>query len=216
MATGSDKTPGNSTAVYSTLNPVEQRADPMSRFIFTSRPAGSEDRIIIQFQPMAACSGGPGFLNQDRLHAPPRLAALGITDAEWRRFAEKLESEVQPQNLGGLCKLLLLVLLFPSPYVCIRENRYHSALGHWVDELNEQLLGPRGLFGKFQTVQANGKDYHEEQSWLAISLTANDAEVLRAEPVFWRPVCCSTKRLVPDTCQPKFCCCCCCRYERFV
>jgi hypothetical protein len=214
MATGSSKTPDHS--MYSTLYRIEQRADPTSRFIFTSRPASTEDRIIIQFEPTATCSGGSGFVEQDRLRAPPRLAALGITDTEWRRFTEKLESDVQPHTLGVLSQFLLVVLFIASPLICIRDSRYQAALGHWVNELNEQLLRPRGLFGKFQTVQVYSDKYHEEQSWLAIALTADDAEQLRAEPVFWRPACCGTNRLVRDTCQPKFCCCCCCRYERFV
>jgi hypothetical protein len=215
MATGASKAP-DSAAAYTALNKADQRANSNSRFIFTSRPAGSDDRIIIPFLPMAGCSSSTGFSGQDRLRAPARLAALGVTDPEWKRFAEQLESEVQPLNPGGFCKLLLLVLLFPAPLIFTMEGRYHMALGRWLDDLNAQVLCPRGLFGKFQTTQANGNSYHEEQSWLAISVTAEDADKLRAEPVFWRPACCSTTKLVADDCQTKTCCCCGCRYTRVV
>jgi hypothetical protein len=193
-------------AAYSSLNPTVQRADPATRAVFTALPMSTEDRAILRFYPTAACTGGRGFAGDDLLRPPPALAARGVTDADWRRFVARLERDVQPQNMGGLLMCVSWTVLVLAPLVCVAQRRYHAALGRWVADLNREVLEPRGLFAKFQTSQVNSKDYHEEQSWLAVSLNRDDAEVLRAEPVFWRPACCDTSRMVRDECQCKTCC----------
>jgi hypothetical protein len=95
------------------------------------------------------------------------------------------------------------------PWLCAREGSYHRALRRWVDELNAEVLEPRGLFAKFQTNAVHSKDYHEEISWLAVALSEEEAQALRAEPIFWTPACCAD-RIKPDPCACRAVTCCCC------
>lgn len=193
-------------ATYKELGATSQAADPATRFIFTSLPEGSPARIILRFYPAAACSGGSGLTPADAETVPSQLAARGVSADEWRAFTSRLAAEVQPHSTGGLWQCMMWTLLLPSPILCWRMRSYNRALGAWVAELNARVLNPRGCHAKFGACQANGNKYHEEQSWLAIALHPEEGEVLRGEPVFWRPACCSTSELVADECQCRACC----------
>jgi hypothetical protein len=204
-ATGSAKEGAASS--YASLTPSSQRTDPSSFFIFTALPKGSEDRAIIRFVPTGGvCTAGTGFQGNDRVKPPAPLAARGVTEEEWRSFTLKLEQDVQSFNTGGLCLCLAWTVLVCAPVACYVQSRYNRALGAWVNQLNKQVLEPKGMYAKFQTVQVNSDKYHEEQSWLAVALSADDAEILKQEAVFWKPACCDSRHIVKDTCQCKSCC----------
>ena len=106
--------------------------------------------------------------------------------------------------------------LFLLP-VSIKTARYHAALATALEGFNAHVLGPRGLHAKLQTTEhsvhcvpmhitASGGHC---VSWLAISLTAADAEALRAEPMLWAPAkspCVRSDSIVPHPCAVRGCC----------
>ncbi len=55
--------------------------------------------------------------------------------------------------------------------------------------------------------KVHSKNYHEEISWLAIGVSADVADALHEEPIFWRPAICDQSRVVPAECQGCQCVC---------
>ncbi len=96
--------------------------------------------------------------------------------------------------------------------MCWRQSLYHRALRSWVNDLNYEVLQPKGMYAKFQTNGVHSRYYNEEISWLAVAMTEEEAETLRNESVHWSPACCAPK-IVPSPCA---CCCCCCFVRRVV
>ena len=197
-----------------------QRVDPISYSgcICANRyfrePVSTPQRLILPFRPAAVCGHGTGF-DPALATLPKELAALKINAAAWESFIHRLQHEVQPRSIPGICTILSFIPHFwPESFVaCCLNARYQRSLGNWLKELNSELLAPRGLYATFQT---NGDRAHamslsatgcalETASWLAISLTSAETVILQHEPMLWTPaaVCfCATSdgSIVPHPC----------------
>jgi hypothetical protein len=186
----------------------KQRADPFGGGFLAKRPVSTEDRLILQFYPGDACSTGKGFIDDDIRQVPKALAHRGVTEIEWREFTDKLQNRVQSNSNSIFCVIVSIISIVFIPYVCVVQGRYHKELRQWLDELNNKVLRPRRMYAKFQTNAIHTKDYHEENSWLAVALTYEECTILENEPIFWSPGCCNDK--IEPSCCPDSCATCCC------
>jgi hypothetical protein len=195
--------------------PSNQRVDPKSAGFAVKRPMSTEDRLILAYSPIQVCGSatGSGFSREDVSEVPQQLASRGVTLAEWQPFIKRLERDVAPHQWSLCAWVCTMIWLVPLVCLCLSQAKYHTALRSWIDDLNARLLAPRGMFAKFQTAAIHTKDYHEEISWLAVSLTDEDAALLAAEPIFWSPACCKPE-IAPDACADS--CACCCGVKRVV
>lgn len=120
-----------------------------------------------------------------------KLKDLGVKEKEWSFFMEKLEKDVQsfaPSHCSRcLCSALFtLTCLFCGLW--LYEGRFHKKLGIWLEEFNTELLAKKVLYGKLQSIDIPIKRLdrcHDSYSWLAISLTLGDAEILKKELIVW-------------------------------
>ena len=121
---------------------------------------------------------------------------------------KKLEEEVQPTAPSGCAQCSLWTCAVMGLFCCLlhKEGKHQGMIKKWLDEFNDNVLKSHNLFAKFQTNEIHAKDYHETISWLAIAMTAEEAMILRGEPVLWMPKCCSTE-IMPNCC-PNVCCWC--------
>ena len=97
------------------------------------------------------------------------------------------------------------------PWFCLVQKKRDTFLRQWLADLNS-LLEPHGFYAKFQRLLAKDEGQKDEL-WLAIATTAEDADALRREPIFWRRGHCGPGRY-PQCCS--CCCCCCCCQPRVV
>lgn len=172
------------------------------------RPASTRTRLIVEFFPELCCSKGPGFDDEVRAKPPPELLERGVTQAQWDEAMRSLEADVQSKQVSGCAQVFIWITLILLPLLCFWQGQYNRAMRRWLDNLNTNVLLPRGMLAKFQTNRIDKLEF----SWLAIALTDAEVELLRREPVMWRPECCGTG-ITPNECE---CCCCCCGTRRVV
>lgn len=211
-AAGSDKDAADARpSGYTNLHaPALQREDPNAGGFAVKRPMSTEDRLVLAYDSTACCNAGPGLQGDALSHAPPALAARGVTDADWLRVAvERLRIDVQPRQTSLCLQVLVWSTLVCAPLLCWHQGRFQRAAAAWLDALNRELLAPRGMLAKFQTASVHIDKYHEEISWLAVALTPDEAEILSREPVFWSPGCCDSL-IRPDSCACAAATSCCC------
>lgn len=178
--------------------------------------------------------GGGGFGGGDALVSTcdaelrEELLARGGQKAvaSWEAARERLV-----QGLAGRCcaigNCLLCFSLVGLPVLCVLEASRQRMYAAWLAHTNDTLLQPLGMYGRFQTVSYQvddglsldgGRHSHStDYSWMAVSLTAQDARSLQMEPTFWAqdfgiPVlyCCTCKcdnGMGEHCCAPCRCCC---------
>jgi len=129
----------------------------------------------------------------------------------WQQLVDSLQRVQQSKGQSVCTVVSLIVSLVGLPLLCWAQGHYHSALHGWLDAANVQLA-PYGVFAKFQQASIHADKYHEEIYWLALALDAEEAVILREEPVLWSPGCCD-KTIRPNPCACK-CCTCCCGVQR--
>lgn len=180
-------------------------------------PASTPTRLILPFYKSTCCENGGGGLvprGNTSVSMPTELVRAGARPDAWAASMAKLDV-VQSSMYGGCCDLMLVLTIVGTICVCVNKRNYDAQIRDWIRQLNSDCLEPCGLFGKLQTVTivhtyvVNDKVEvrEEERSWLAISLTRDDAESLRAAPAFYRPTCCQPK-IHADPCAGSKCCCC--------
>lgn len=172
-------------------------------------PVSTSTRLILApFSATGCINGGRGFDDNVLANPPAALLERGIRASEWQDMMTKL-AEVQAKQNSLLCIIVMLVVGC-LPCLCLSQRNYQRDLRAWLQQLNDQLLAPRGLFAKFQTttVQYNCEHhiFSRDYSWLAVALTAEETERLRAEPVQWSRACCQAA-IRPHCLHDCFCCC---------
>eukprot|EP00455_Lapot_gusevi_P044814 TRINITY_DN5654_c0_g1_i2.p1 TRINITY_DN5654_c0_g1~~TRINITY_DN5654_c0_g1_i2.p1 ORF type:complete len:228 (+),score=18.44 TRINITY_DN5654_c0_g1_i2:422-1105(+) len=221
-------------------SPVQEQDARGTRGWAIQRPASRPSRLILDFYPISWCGDGVGLTDHDRARVPPPLLQRGVTQEIWVEWVHKLQTSVQSRTpcCGVFGCLLSATFLFPLICWCHQNNRYQDALSLWLQQFNESVLMPRGMFAATQTAEYDvhysdgnqSKHYHEEISWLAIATTPEEVEKLRTEPHIWRfyhgcpccVPCCPEGWCYPeDTIAPQgechqHTCCCCCSLPRMV
>lgn len=159
------------------------------------RPAATPTRAILPFEPAECCRAGPG------LQAPwtEDLGRAGIPRVEWEGAVSDLARRVQPWSCAAATFCIVTAFWQCWPIACTMEAQYHVALRRWLADLNARVLAPRGLAAALQTSTLRERcsplrevPYEVAVSWLAVSLTRDDAELLVHEPMLWAPTssCC--------------------------
>ena len=174
------------------------------------RAASTPTRLALPYFVANCASPGAG-LGARELPAP--LAAQGVSGSAWAAFTAELDA-AQRGAVPGLCVLgaiipyTALLCLLPCT---VKMARYHAALAAALARFNAHVLAPRGLHAMLQTtehslhmaplhISASGGHC---VSWLAIALTAADADALRAEPRLWvpsHPPCARSDSILPHPC----------------
>lgn len=194
----------------------EQAIDANRGGYFAKRPQNTPTRLILNFDPARCTAVGTGLWESDR-QVHPALESRGVTQAEWDRYFDRMVNEVQSRQISICSCVTMSAFLLPLPYVCWQQNNYQSGVKRWVDDFNQQVLMPKGMFAKFQTCEVyidnpgdNTGGQSEEISWLAVALTPEEVQRLKEEPIFWWPGCCNEGVLTKHPCGCWFCFCCCC------
>ncbi len=177
-----------------------------------SRPKSSNTRIIIDFFPNSCCGDPMGLSDEDVNNVPPAL--VGVEPAEWTKRMTQLR-DIAKGRLSTMTDIALCVLVIGIPFVLGKNYKSQKLIKKWMDDFNEQVLAPKGYYLKTQTSSVSIDDYHEEISWLAISLTPEDAGLLKKEEHMLYMWPCTGKH-VPCSCWTVtwqiFCCCGCKQY----
>jgi hypothetical protein len=173
------------------------------------RPAAME--MTKHSSPASALSRATlSFDFKNGLQPPPPLLLAELerrggpsATATWARAQERLKEGIQG-FYGDECGFLFVLSVIGLPWFCLAQTKRNSFLRGWLADLNS-VLEPAGFYAKFQRVLARDENSKDE-IWLAVAMTADDAGVLRREPIFWRHGHCGPGRF-PADCA---CCCCCC------
>ena len=112
-------------------------------------PDNCTNRVILRFEANDCCGASVG-LYDDVL--PPQIAARGVTAQEWKACVQRLDA-VQNKNCGSACHFGMNLTVVGLAVYSLIQGSYNTALAAWVDELNQQVLVPRGMWAKFQTAQ---------------------------------------------------------------
>jgi hypothetical protein len=158
-------------------------------------PEGSDDRVIIRINIRSAFkpffTPGMALRESDRTKLHPRLAGKGLKEEQWKKYAERLEKEVQPYTITN-CKEFFFWLLFlpclclPTLWIIIRSFFHDRKLRKWLQDINEELFLPRGMMAKVQTVYMSIRGNLQITSWLAIAMNPSESDKLKREPVCWK------------------------------
>lgn len=170
------------------------------------RPKSSQNRLILPFRSRHCCRHGIGLQN---MKLPKELQDLEINEYEWNNMMQKLQKEVQPLA-PSICSLSFYwIITLVGIFCCLlnAEGKYQKKLEEWLEELNSEILSKKNLYAKIQSNEIHAKEYHENISWLAISLNLEDAKILKNEPVVWTPKCCSSEITPMCACCSKIICC---------
>ena len=186
---------------------MQKQTDPSGAGWAVHRPISSATRLIIPYTAAKCCSGSLGLEGESK-KLPEELKALGVDEYQWDVYVKKLEEEVQPTAPSGCAQCSYWTCAITGLFCCLwyTEGKHQGMIRKWLEEFNDNVLKNHNFYAKFQTNEIHTKDYHETISWLAIAMTAEEAMILREEPVLWMPKCCSTQ-IVPGCC-PKICCWC--------
>ena len=181
------------------------------------RVAGTATRVVVPFYPVKMCGHGVGLHHAQR-HFPSELSTAGLSRSAWETLVQEL-SKAQRFAPPGACLLLTIIPytcpLFVLPF-CLLSSRYQIALTAALARYNRDELESRGLYATLQTAEWNLHctpmhiNADSTASWLAISVTPQDAARLKAEPMLWTPdTPCpsSASKLVPHPCPCGTCAC---------
>lgn len=119
---------------------LEQAVDPSrgNGGWFTMRPASTEHRLILNYDPALCCSVGVG-LSQDSSELPPTLAARGVNIFEWSDAMLRLQREVQARQWSTCACVSVGLTVVGLPWVCYFEHKYQQAARKWLDDLNREV-----------------------------------------------------------------------------
>ncbi|KAI9005163.1 hypothetical protein DFJ74DRAFT_693033 [Hyaloraphidium curvatum] len=206
-AAGPDNASGDLVAYRPIEMPLQVQEPDYSKggwLVHTAQ--GSDVRLIRDFGHIAWCGDAPGLFDTT---LPPQLAAKGVRPEQWKGFMDSL-AEIMAGRWTVTASLFAVLFVVGIPCVIGTEERFQKKLGMWIRTLNEELLEPVGCYAMLQksskTIQTGpNSSYTEERAWMAIALTPEESERLRAEDAFWTTECCGD-RLVPS-CNNCYCCC---------
>ena len=152
----------------------------MAKFFPKFRPSGSESRLILPFFPSRFFGTSKGLKRDAISSVPEPLLKRGVTQAVWDEYVRDKLQKVQAKNVSISTHVLAWMCTAGLSMMYLGRS-YQRHLRAWLDEFNEEVLLKRGMMAKTQTkVVIVGKS-RVELSWLAISLTPQDAKLLRAE-----------------------------------
>lgn len=168
-------------------------------------PTSTDLRLVLPIRGSllsdGCCAAQGTFVGTAIDAIPEPLRRRGVRESEWADALAKLDAAAR-QRPG--CPLLTLagVPAFLCGLVCLltlAERRFQRAMGGWLHELNDTVLESRGMYARFQSFDGgkNGPKF----TWLAIALTAEEADRLRVEPSCWQPKCCQPSVGVPADCK---------------
>lgn len=182
MASNSENTDTELNMLVSEESVEKQRAKEEKRPValvgqWLGRPRTTHERLILEFYPSACFSGGTGIVELERV--PPELERFGITEEVWLEWMNKLK-EIQKQNHGIFVCIASLIIFPLLVYTYLNARAYQGRMREFMADFNEKVMIPHGLFAKLRTRINQGRD-RIEVSWMAISLTAADTDLLRAE-----------------------------------
>ena len=181
-------------------------------------------RVNMKYQTMGCTRPVLGFQPEQIKRIQDVMGQRGVDPGELEYWFEERLRVVQ-ENVNVCCPDTLWCLVFPLmlfclPYVCRRRlekvEKWDRALRDWQDDMNRQLLRPRGMVSEpnsrdrrtsfdadppaprlppSQMVKTQSKsrvEYFEGERrkhvarWFAIALTEEEAEKLELEPHVWR------------------------------
>jgi hypothetical protein len=187
-----------------TVGNSKYKPDPTSPGSQVKRPMSTPSRLIIPFETYKSS----GVTGEFRANIPPQLLNLGINQSDWLSFLSKLEHVNKSRQGTPIIDFFLVLLIITSPIVVSHFLDYQKSLGQVIDEFNRTVLRPHNLFAKFQSNEMHGEHSSEVLSWLAISLTPQDAIDLERDSAFYTPKVCS-KEMQPNNCKQNCCGTCC-------
>ena len=158
-------------------------------------PTSYQDREIIPFPWQKR--GTFSKKKADLPCLPPSLRAKGVSEEKWNQYFERILS-IRKIPLSTFASIYAQVLAGPltlggySYFVGCRELKYSTALMDWIEGLQQEVLEPAGLFGKFQMHYGFTESYGESsvniqplRMWIAVSLNEDDSRLLQKESEYW-------------------------------
>ena len=115
-----------------------QGVDPTRGGWITKRPATTDARLILNFDPAKCCSVGPGF-TEDNEHIPETLAERGVTEYQSADFMQRLQRDVQKKHWNVCICLTVGFTVIGLPLVCYVESKYQEAAKKWIQEFNKEV-----------------------------------------------------------------------------
>ena len=165
-------------------------------------PASSPHRVTIPFNLYATDTLPAGLCGPEYFASQLGRRCGPTVVAAWTHAHETLKEGLQG-FYGDNCGFLFVLSVVGLPWFCLAQTKRDTFLRQWLADLNS-LLEPHGFHAKFQRLLARDENQRDEL-WLAIATTAEDADSLRREPIFWRRGHCGPGR------YPSCCSCCCCQ-----
>jgi hypothetical protein len=170
----------------------------------------SKNRVLVRYRHSGCCGSG-GLEASDNV--PLQLRQKGLTQEEWVHFVGEFEQQVPSTEPGVLCTVLSWAFLVPLFCYCQQKTSFNAAVRKWLQEFNEVLV-PKGMYAKFQTVMNRGggddENYNPEESvsWLVIATTHIECAKLKEEAVVWSHDCCDANVLKAERSFNQVYCCC--------
>jgi hypothetical protein len=176
------------------------------------RAASTDKRLILDFFPTAVTCTKPVVLHDDLFtQCPPQVQARGISNDEWINWMEKFRTVVEKNSLSCCSGFWLCLSVVGIPFVYRYGIKLQLEMKKFSEEINMGLFEPRGMFWKTQTSSVQvSDDYHEQTSWIAIALTPDESQILKAEEHILYQGCNGMHEPCPCCTKCTSCMCCCC------
>lgn len=146
------------------------------------RPASTSERLILELNTVTICCGyNPEVILEENVTTiPPAIAAKGVSQQEWTHWMTRFKKELGAKSVSGMTTFLSFLFLC-IPCLCIASNRFQTAAMKLQQEMNEQLLEPRGMYIKTQYGEHQGNEISLRVQWLSIAWTPEEVQKLKSE-----------------------------------
>ncbi|EOD08918.1 hypothetical protein EMIHUDRAFT_124914 [Emiliania huxleyi CCMP1516] len=161
-------------------------------------PDGHVSILRVKYTDADCCSHSLPFKAEFMNACPPQLRQAGVTDGEWAHWAGRLYKEVnliKPQKCSFICWASLVVMLATlcliAPLCCAEHRKtimaWDAAFRSWQAEFNAQVLQPKGIFCKSQSLcwvtrGPKGEKQRHYHRWIAFAFSADAVGNLMHQP----------------------------------
>jgi hypothetical protein len=151
------------------------------------RPKNSERRLIIDvhYRKLGCCCGENQVevFDDDVINSiPEELLKRGVSQTYWTQSLTEFKLKAQKSHITFASFFLSIFTVIGIPVFLYRNIKKQKLFKKFTEDMNRTLFEPRGMYMKFQYMHCNMNGNTYQYPWMAIALTPEESEILKAEP----------------------------------
>ena len=158
-------------------------ADGVSIVTMCPIPTSKPERIIIELQiKTCCCCETPDVIDPDVVQTVPQSIALkGVDSGTWTQWMTRLRDMLKSKQMGSCISQFMIQCVLTIPCFILRNNSKQKAMRKFCEEMNAQVLEPRGMYLKSQYGVVGRGSQEIAVAILSIAMTPDEIEQLKKE-----------------------------------